>query len=184
MLRLAVAGDYRELSAPQIAEEAGVPIDGFFALFAGSDECFLAALEMLGEELLQVVGAALLAEADWVQGVRRALGELMGHLAERPLHARIISQAAFAAGPEAVARNLELAQRLARRLSAGAPGAAPAELLVEGVSGAILHTVRCQATGGRIELLPALGDHLAYVVLAPFIGADAALEAVSAQPAL
>ena len=183
VLRLAVVEGYRELSAPQIAEEAGVPIEVFFGSFAGKRECFLAALDALGEELLQITAAAVAAEEDWVQGVRGALGELMAHLAAHPLRARILSQAAFAAGPEAVGRNLELAQRLARSLSAGAPAQGHAELFVQGASGAILHTVRCQATGGRVELLPALSDHLAYVVLAPSIGAERAVEAVVAEPA-
>jgi hypothetical protein len=55
-------------------------------------------------------------------------------------------------------------------------------LTVDGVAGAIWHTVRWQVAGERIQLLPALSDYLAYVVLAPFIGADAAVEAVSEDP--
>jgi len=188
VLRLVVLEDYRDLSVAQIAEEAGVSIDGFFELFADRSDCFLAALDMLGEELLAIAADGKHAGAGWAQGVRRAIGGLMVHLAEHPLRARCMGQAALAAGPEAVQRNLELSQRLARALSAGAPLPAGAPVpagegvLLEGVGGAILHTVRCQAAGGRIELLPALSDHLAYVVLAPFIGADAALEAVIEEP--
>ncbi len=181
VLQLAVVEDYHELSAPQIAEQAGVPIDVFFGCFAAKRECLLAALDALGEELLEIAAAAMTTQEDWVQGVRGALGGLMAHLGARPLHARVLSQAAFAAGPEAVERDLEIAQRLALSLSAGAP-AQDAELLLQGACGALLHTVRCQATGGRVELLPALSDHLAYVVLAPFVGAERALEAVVAEP--
>ncbi|HWX52796.1 MAG TPA: hypothetical protein VNY34_05865, partial [Solirubrobacteraceae bacterium] len=50
---------------------------------------------------------------------------------------------------------------------------------LEGVGGAIWHTVRCQVASGRIHLLPALSDYLAYIVLAPFLGADTAVEVVN-----
>ena len=39
--------------------------------------------------------------------------------------------------------------------------------------------MRCQVASGRVQLLPALADYLSYVVLAPFLGADAAAELVS-----
>ena len=35
-----------------------------------------------------------------------------------------------------------------------------------------------RSTSGQIHLLPALSDYLAYIVLTPFIGADAAAEVV------
>ena len=57
--------DYRELSAPQIADAAGVPIDAFFELFDGKQECFLAALDMLGEQLMTLAADPDLRSADW-----------------------------------------------------------------------------------------------------------------------
>jgi TetR/AcrR family transcriptional regulator len=178
-LRLAVAEDLRELSALRIAEEAKVSIDAFFELFANKDECFLEALDMLAGELLRVTADDGLASADWPRAVRRAIGELMLYLADRPHYARTIAAEAFAAGASAVERNLELAKALATLLTEGAPGEPMGRLTVEGVGGAIWHTVRCQVASGRIQLLPALSDYLSYVVIAPFIGAEAAVEVVS-----
>ncbi|HYM54122.1 MAG TPA: TetR/AcrR family transcriptional regulator [Solirubrobacteraceae bacterium] len=179
VLRLSVIDDYRELTAPQIAEEAGVSINAFFELFDGKNECFLAALDMLGDELLAIAADPGLVSSDWPQAVRRVIGELMRYLADHPLYAQTIAQQAFVAGADAVQRNLELAHGIATLLTEGAPEEARCGLALEGVAGAIWHTVRCQVTGGRIQLLPALSDYLAYVVLAPFIGADAAVEAVT-----
>ncbi len=34
----------------------------------------------------------------------------------------------------------------------------------------------CQVASGHVQLLAALSDYFAYVVLAPFIGADSAVE--------
>jgi AcrR family transcriptional regulator len=180
-LRLAVVEDYRELSAPRIADAADVRIDAFFELFDGKQECFLAALDMLGEELLELLADSDLRSQAWPQAVRRTIGELMRHLAERPIHARTIAGGAFAAGPEAIERSLRLSYAIAARLTEGAPAQARSRLVVAGVAGAISHTVRCQVASGQIQLLPVLSDYLTYIVLTPFIGADAAAELVAEE---
>jgi AcrR family transcriptional regulator len=179
VLRLAVVDDYQELTAPQIAEEAGVPIEDFFELFPGRDECYLAAFDQLSDELLLLVADPALVSSEWPAAVRRTIGKLMRHLAERPLYAQTIAAEAFAAGPDTVERNLELAHGIATLLTEGAPNTPQGKLAVEGAAGAIWHTVRCQVTSGQIHLLPALSDYLSYVVLAPFIGAEAAAEIVT-----
>ncbi|HTC72982.1 MAG TPA: hypothetical protein VK655_08845, partial [Solirubrobacteraceae bacterium] len=63
----------------------------------------------------------------------------------------------------------------------GAPNQAHGALVTEAVAGALWHTIRCQVAGGRIELLVAVSDHLSCVVLAPFIGAEAAIEIVTEE---
>ncbi len=179
-LRLALIGDYSQLSALQIAEEANVPVDVFFEMFEGRDECFLAALDMLGDELLGLIAAADPGRGEaWPRGVRLALAELTRYLAERPLYARTIAAGAFAAGPAAAERNREIVRRLTASLVAGAPQPAHSSIAVDAIAGAIGHTIRCQVAADQIELLGTLSDPLAYVVLAPFLGADAAAEVVS-----
>ena len=177
VLRLAAQEDYRELSGPQIADEANVSIDGFCELFSGKNECFLAALEMISDELLRIAADPELVGEDWPGAVRRVLTELMGYLAEHPLHARTLTQEAFFAGPEALEHTIELSHSIATLLTEGAPEkVAKTRLTTEAIAGAIWHTIRCHATGGRPQLLTALSDHLAFVVFAPYIGADAAAE--------
>jgi AcrR family transcriptional regulator len=180
-LRLVAVEDLRELTAPRIAEEATVTIDEFFEVFEDKDECFLAALDMLAEQLIQTTADDGLLSADWPRAVRRAVASLMLYLAERPHYARTIAADSFLAGPDAARRNVELAQALAGLLTEGAPGEPPGRLTLEGVGGAIWHTVRCQVACGRIHLLPVLSDYLSYVVLAPFIGAEAAVEVMSEE---
>lgn len=180
-LRLAVSEDYRELSAPQIADAAGVPIDAFFELFDGKQECFLAALDMLGEQLMTLAADPDLRSADWPQAVRRSIGELMRYLAERPIYAQTIAGGAFGAGPEAIEHNVRLAYAIASRLTEGAPEQARSKLVVQGVAGALSHTVRCQVASGQIQLLSVLSDYLSYIVLTPFIGAEQAAALVIEQ---
>ncbi len=173
-LRLSVLEGYREISAPQIADAANVPIDAFFELFAGKDDCFLAALDMLGEQLKTLATDPALRGAEWPQAVRRTIGELMLYLADNPIYAHTIAEGAFAAGPEATARNVRLAYGIAARLTEGAPDEARSVLVVQGVAGALSHTVRCQVASGQIQLLTVLADYLTYIVLTPFIGAEQA----------
>lgn len=173
-LRLAVLEGYRELSAPQIADAANVPIDAFFDLFASKEECFLAALDMLGEQLKTLASDPELRGAEWPQAVRRTIRALMSYLADHPIYAHTIAEGAFAAGPDAAARNLRLAYGIAARLTEGAPDQARSVLVVQGVAGALSHTVRCQVASGQIQLLSVLSDYLTYIALTPFIGAEQA----------
>ena len=182
VLRLAALHEYRELTAPQIADEARVTIDDFLELFANRDECFLAALEMVGEKVLTIAADPDLVSAQWASAVRRVLGEMLRFIGDHPLYARTIGQEAFTAGPEAVQYTLELMQTIATLLSEGAPVSARSELTVQGIAGALLHTIRCQVTSGRVELLGALSDHLSYLVLAPFLGPEPALEVLAEEP--
>jgi AcrR family transcriptional regulator len=173
-LRLAVMEGYRELSAPQIADAANVPIDAFFEQFSGKDECFLAGLDMLDDQLKAVASDPDLRGAEWPQAVRRTIRALMSYLGDHPIYAHTIAEGAFAAGPEAAARNLRLAYGIAARLTEGAPEQARSVLVVQGVAGALSHTVRCQVASGQIQLLSVLSDYLTYIALTPFIGAEQA----------
>jgi len=173
-LHLSVIEGYRELSAPQIADAANVSIDAFFELFDGKEECFLAALDMLGEQLLELAADPDLRSTEWPYAVRRTIRELMHFLAEHPIYAQTIAEGAYAAGPEAIERNLTLAHGIAARLTEGAPEQARSALAVQGVAGALSHTVRCHVASGQIQLLSVLSDYLTYIVLTPFIGAEQA----------
>jgi len=179
VLRLTVLEDYGELSALQIADEAGVSIDTFLELFENKQECFTAAFDAMSDELLRVTADPELVAGDWPRAVRHAIGALMQHLANHPFHARMIATGAYAAGPDAIERNYELAHDIATLLTEGAPEGAGGTFAVDGVAGAIWHTVRCQVAGEQIQRLPALADYVAYVVLTPFIGAEAAAELVT-----
>jgi TetR/AcrR family transcriptional regulator len=181
-LRLAALHDYRDLTAPQIADEARVPIDVFLELFATKDECFLAALDMVADEILTIVADPALVSDDWARAVRRVLARLMEYLSNHALYARTIAQEAFFAGDAAIRQNLDLATGVATLLTEGAPCSPSSALAEEGIAGAFLHAVRCQVSGGRVQLLPALSDYLSYIVLAPYIGAEEALAIVTEDP--
>jgi AcrR family transcriptional regulator len=180
VLRLVSGAGYEELTVPQIADEARLSIDVFFEHFADRDECFLAALQLIGNDLLMAVSDPSLRSGEWPLAVRRALRELLGLIGGRPRYARALIHDSCSARPDTFEWSLALAQNLAEALVAGAPEP-PTPLVVDAIAGSIWHTIRCQVAGGRIALLPALSDYLSYVILGACIGAPAAAEALHAE---
>jgi len=185
VLQLAVMDDYNVLSPPQIAEHAGVAPEAFFDLFENKDQCFLEAFDEMARDVVRVTANPELTGGDWPVAVHRAISELMGLLAERPLYAHTIARIAPGAGRQALERDYQLGREITALLTDGAPDAPESQLAATGVSGALWHTVRCQVISNQVHLLPAFADYLAYVALTPFIGsehaADAVLECVQAE---
>jgi AcrR family transcriptional regulator len=173
-LRLAAVHPVGRLTAPQIADDAGVSIDSFMEAFPHHGECLEAALARSGEQLLKIALRAESAAADWPQAVRLASAGMLGHLAENPAQARGLAFVAHRAGAAARSRSVELDAAIGGMLTRGAGSTRAAHA----ATGALWHTVRHALTDGRRRLLPACSDHLAYAVLAPAIGAEGAIDAL------
>jgi AcrR family transcriptional regulator len=173
MLRLAARHDHRLLTAPYVAETAGLPMDGFFEHFQTVEDCHRAALADAGERLLASASAPGLDGPDWPLALRQALAGLLAHLVAEPLQARALAHDAQSSGEE-LGRVIALSETLTERLLPRAQGA-EAGIVRVCLAGAIWHALRCQVLDGRIGLLAALSDQLAYVALAPLLGADAAV---------
>jgi AcrR family transcriptional regulator len=180
VLLLAATEPYEELGPVRIADRAGVALDTFLEMFRGRDECFLTAFDMLGDELLAIAADPSLLGPGWPSALPKVIGAIMRHLAENPLYAQTIASSVFAAGPQAVERNLQLALDLTSVLTEGAPGAARASALNEWLAGAIWQLIQGYATPERARMLPALTPSLARIVLTPFLGVEAAAEQIEA----
>ena len=178
-LELAALEGYGNLTPMRIADEADVSIDTFFDLFDDMEACFLAAIEKLGAEVGRIVSDPRLTSPEWPTAVVRVLDALMRYFAARPAYTQTIATGVFAMGQRAVDLGAELAREVAARLTAGAPNPPLTDLAQEGIEGAIWHTIYCQATRGGTGALPELSDYLAYVVLAPYLGAEEAARIVT-----
>jgi TetR/AcrR family transcriptional regulator len=180
-LELASLEGYGNLTPMRIADEAGVSIDAFFDMFDDMEECFLAAIEQLSEDVRKTVSDPGLDSSEWPTAVRRSLDRMMRYFAARPAYTQTIATGVFAMGQRAVDLVAQLAGEVAARLTAGAPGPPLTGLAHEGIEGAIWHTIYSQTTDGGTGALPELSDYLAYVVLAPFLGAEQAAQIVTEQ---
>lgn len=178
-LELAALEGYGNLTPMRIVDEAGVSIDTFFDLFEDMEACFLAALENLGDEVRATASDPALGSSDeWPAAVRRALDRLMRYFAVRPAYTQTIATGVFAMGQRTVDLRAELTCEVAATLTAGAPGPPLTDLAQEGIEGAIWHTIYLQTASHGASTLPELADYLAYVVLAPFLGAEDAARIV------
>jgi AcrR family transcriptional regulator len=174
-LLLATKIPYREMSALQIVEEAGLPFESFAALFPNLDDCLCAALDAFTDELVDLIADPGTTPIEWPQMVRRRISALTGHLATHPLLTRAVAVETLWASPRVRERSLAIAPKLAEVLTPAAPEGGGRDVVPAVVAGAIWHTVRSHALAGGIAALPSLVDQLAYVVLAPVMGAaDAA----------
>jgi TetR/AcrR family transcriptional regulator len=182
-LELAALEGYGNLTPMRIADEAGVSIDTFFGMFDDMEACFLAAIEKLGEDVREIVSDPGLTSPEWPMAVRRSLDALMRYFAARPAYTQTIATGVFAMGQRAVDLGAGIACEVAARLTAGAPNPPLTGLAQEGIEGAIWHTIYCQTTSGSTGALPELSDYLAYVVLAPFLGAAEAARIVTKERA-
>jgi AcrR family transcriptional regulator len=169
---------FDDLSTLRIADEAGVSIESFLALFAGKEDCYLAALDMLGDEVLQLVANPSLVSTAWASAVCETIDSLLAYLASHPARAITLTTKALEAGGRAVENTMDLAHELATLLTEGAPARPHGKLAVEGVAGALWHTLYSEVVAGRGHRLPILTEYLSYAVLTPFIGPEDAVQAI------
>ena len=116
---------FEDLNALRIADEAKVSIETFMALFANKEDCYVAALDMLGDDVLQLVADPGLVSAEWSGAVCATIDSLLAYLASHPARAITLSTKVLEAGPRAVENTLDLAHEVATLLTEGAP-ASPA----------------------------------------------------------
>ncbi|MGN6372783.1 MAG: TetR/AcrR family transcriptional regulator [Solirubrobacteraceae bacterium] len=175
---------YGNLSPLRIVDRAGASIDTFFNLFGDMEGCVLVALAMLADEVRQTLsGIDQASGRDWPAAVTRALHALMRHFAEHPSHAHMIATGAVEMGSPGIDPSLELAFEVARRLTAGAPANATMDEHThqEGVAGAVWHTVYCHAARHSTDHLQATANHLSYIVLTPYLGAEQAVKTIISE---
>jgi len=110
-LRLAVAmaeacvgRGYADTPVAAVLELAGVSRQTFYALHANKLECFLEALDLVGEVLTARMGAALLAsERPPLDRAIDAFDRYLEAIADHPAFARLYVVEVHAAGPDALA---------------------------------------------------------------------------------
>lgn len=178
VMDLILSEDYEEVSAPRIADEAGLSIDEFLELYPSRDACFQDALDILGDDLLRLVADPSLVSSEWASAVCRTVDMMLEHFAANPAHAMILTVKIFDAGPQAFESVVDLTYELATLLTEGAPEVSNGRFAMEGIAGALWHTLHLHAIHDQLHLLPTIAEYLSYVVLTPFLGAEEAAQVV------
>jgi AcrR family transcriptional regulator len=174
---------FADLSAPRIAEGAGLPFEAVTELYPDPQACYLEALDVLGDELLQLIATPELVSAEWPEAVCGTIDTLLTRLAGSPARLMTLAVKALEAGPAAIANIGDLAYELATLLTEGAPRRPRTRIAIEGIAGGLWNILYCEALAGRGHRLPLLSEYISYVVLTPYLGAEAAVEAIVASRA-
>jgi AcrR family transcriptional regulator len=182
-IQLTLDEGYGALTDAQIAQFAGISTEAFHEHFADKQECFLAVLDEIVQEMLGWVRERMPAAASWPESVHGAIGAFVEYLLAHEGLFRIAYVHPFEVGPAIVGRMTESVAALTRLLTESAPDPCRGpQMTEEAVTGAILGVVSSYALGHRVTRRPWLVDQLTFIVLAPYIGPKGAVEAIQAAP--
>jgi len=81
---------YHATTVPMIVAEADSSVGSFYAHFRNKEDVFAAALEALGQKVVEVVSHAKASQSDPLQQIEKAVESLFLFLAQNPQKARIL----------------------------------------------------------------------------------------------
>lgn len=166
------------LSRPSLCKLAGVDERVFEQLYDDVDDCFIDALDLFAAELLApMLVASRQAPRDWPTQIEAALAELLSNLVKYPVLARAAFVEIACVGPRAVERGNHLLDGFANLLRKSAPAEVDlSDVVSQAIAGAVWGILQDYVRAGAGDCLRELVPHLSYLVLAPAISAQAALE--------
>lgn len=176
---LAVSAGERGYPAVTIAEisaRASVSQATFYSHFADKDAALVAALDSAGAQMLGVVMPAARRAPDWANGVRAAVGALCAFFAAEPELARLTAVESYAAGPPALEQRdkaIENMRALVEEGYAAAPDTKP--IVADAALEAVWALLYSQIVSVGPQSLPRIAPLASYMILAPFMGAKAAV---------
>jgi AcrR family transcriptional regulator len=169
---------YPETRVVDVIGVAGVSRKTFYELFDSKEDCFLAAYDVLLENLLEEATEAFESNsgAPWAERVATALGALLEHLSEHPDEARFAIVEVLAAGPKALTRRDAALRQFTGFLESGRsetsfelPG-----ITSIAVAGGVNELLYSEILHGAVARLPSRLPDLMFWVALPYLGADGA----------
>ncbi len=182
---LTAADGYPALSLDEVAAEAAISLQTFYKHFSSKEEAFTATYEAGHAHAMAVVNQTLAKQSSWLGAVRAGAAALLELLAGEPAYAHLACVDVMIAYPHMARRAYEAnhfyAGLLDLKIAPDAPAAGPAPVAGEAIVGGVFELLHDYVLRGHTADLPALGDHVAYIALAPFMGADEAWAAVAKE---
>lgn len=177
MLRVVGEKGYKETSVADVIAEAETSRTTFYKHFEDKHDCFIAAYELLVEQLFAAVRAGCDADAPWTARVSDGLATIVERFAADPALARTAIVEVAAAGAEARQLHWQAISRFTEYLDQGRELAGDREL-PENISlmsaGAVSGLIFDELLAGRAEQLPERLPDLLFAMLVPFVGPQAA----------
>jgi AcrR family transcriptional regulator len=180
--RIARSRGYHQLSIPAICREAGIPRRSFNRHFEDLEDCFCSALEERVADAVEGAVSGSSSSMSWSAAVYETLRMLCAAIDGDPGTARVLLVEVSAAGAKGVDSHDRQISQVARALRATASlDQRASELAGEASTAAAWAILRQRASEQRSASVGSLLPHLAYLFLAPVIGATAALGMIRAD---
>jgi AcrR family transcriptional regulator len=178
MIEVVSERGYPETRVVDVIGVAGVSRKTFYELFDSKEDCFLAAYDVLLENLLGEAADEFesMPGTPWAERISASLEALLDHLAKHPDEARFAIVEVLAAGPKALARRDAALRQFTGFLEAGR-----SETSVElpgitslAIAGGINELLYTEILHGAVGRLPGRLPDLVFWVALPFLGAEGA----------
>jgi AcrR family transcriptional regulator len=186
---LAICGEkgYRRVAVQDVIDRYGGNRVQFYRHFASKADCYATAYEHEVGLLVQRVFAASRPEPLWRLGLRAGLDELARFAVADPSLARGLVVEVHVAGDPALKRRAEVCERFARAIDAGrssaVPPHSPPPITSRFMVGAIESSLADALAAGEPQDFSAAVPELAHMVVATYLGEDAAGEELAAATA-
>jgi AcrR family transcriptional regulator len=179
VVHLTLDEGYGELTDPQLAQFAGISTEAFHKQFANKEECFLTVVDEFASEALQAVEKTIEPIPAWSDAVPVAVSSFIEHIVSHPALLRLAFIDLYEVGPGMIPRMTKSIDRFIGMLAKNAPAPRRApEIASEAITGAVWDIVSAYSSAERMRYLPCLSDHIAFVVLAPYIGPKDAIDSI------
>jgi AcrR family transcriptional regulator len=179
VVHLTLDQGYQELTDPQIAQFAGMSTESFHKHFPDKRACYLAVVDAFMDETVAAIKLAVARASSWDEAAYLAVKAGVEHFAAHPGLVKMAFVDLFEVGPavtESIGRTLG---RLSALLREHSPEPARAPLLAhEAIVGGVWAVIGSYAVRKRVKYLPSLIDHLAFIVLAPYVGPKSAAQTI------
>ncbi len=179
VVHLTLDEGYSNLTDPQIAQFAGISTEAFHKQFPSKEECFLTVLDEFVKEALDAVRPRMESATSWAQSVQRAISAFVEYLVAHQALIRIAFIDLYEVGPGMIGRLTKSVDELTALLleTAPEPRRGPA-VAREAITGALWGIFSSYVANDRLARLPCLVEQLTYIVLAPYLGPKAAVDAI------
>jgi AcrR family transcriptional regulator len=178
MIEVVSGRGYPETRVVDVIGVAGVSRKTFYELFDSKEDCFLAAYDVLLDNLLGEATEAFESQSGspWAERVAAALEALLEHLSKHPDEARFAIVEVLAAGPKALTRRDAALRQFTGFLEAGRsetsfelPG-----ITSIAVAGGVNELLYSEILHGAASRLPSRLPDLMFWIALPYLGAEGA----------
>jgi AcrR family transcriptional regulator len=178
MIRVVGSKGYKETSVADVIEETPTSRTTFYKYFDDKHDCFLAAYDMLVEQVFAEVVANCNGDQPWLERVETGLSTIVKLFALDPTLARTAVVEVAAAGADARQRHWNAVSRFTAYLEDGrelSGGELPENISLMS-AGAVSGLIFDELLAGRGAQLQAMLPDLLFAMLVPYIGPRAAAE--------